>query len=192
MLQNLRFNICLQVEVYINGIPSKCSDDCSFEWSEEKTPVVTGISPSQGVLLNPKLSITKFLLPAWNSYLRVKKTHLPAKPADMRTVRDSACLNKKAESTFQYPICFQDLTAWGLFWPSLGLASAVKMLPLWWEKPGVLLNRLQVGIWTRRWRMLHSSFKYSPIIFLQFLDQVSGSLKWLPVQNLCTQPRHFV
>ncbi|XP_050924319.1 LOW QUALITY PROTEIN: PKHD1 like 1, tandem duplicate 1 [Lates calcarifer] len=37
-----------QVEVYINGIPSKCSGDCSFEWSEEKTPVVTGISPSEG------------------------------------------------------------------------------------------------------------------------------------------------
>ncbi|XP_061597205.1 fibrocystin-L-like isoform X1 [Cololabis saira] len=37
-----------QVEVYINGIPSKCSGNCSFEWSEEKTPVVTGISPSQG------------------------------------------------------------------------------------------------------------------------------------------------
>ncbi|KAF7655004.1 hypothetical protein LDENG_00062160 [Lucifuga dentata] len=37
-----------QVGVYINGIPSKCSGDCSFEWSEEKTPVVTGISPSQG------------------------------------------------------------------------------------------------------------------------------------------------
>ncbi|XP_042290990.1 PKHD1 like 1, tandem duplicate 1 [Thunnus maccoyii] len=37
-----------QVEVYINGIPSKCSGDCGFEWSEEKTPVVTGISPSQG------------------------------------------------------------------------------------------------------------------------------------------------
>ncbi|XP_069372727.1 PKHD1 like 1, tandem duplicate 1 [Paralichthys olivaceus] len=37
-----------QVEVSINGIPSKCSGDCGFEWSEEKTPVVTGISPSQG------------------------------------------------------------------------------------------------------------------------------------------------
>uniref|UniRef100_A0A672GWY5 Polycystic kidney and hepatic disease 1 (autosomal recessive)-like 1 n=1 Tax=Salarias fasciatus TaxID=181472 RepID=A0A672GWY5_SALFA len=37
-----------QVEVQINGIPSKCSGNCSFEWSEEKTPVVTGISPSQG------------------------------------------------------------------------------------------------------------------------------------------------
>ena len=39
-----------QVEVYINGIASKCSGDCGFEWSEEKTPVVTGISPSQGEL----------------------------------------------------------------------------------------------------------------------------------------------
>ncbi|KAK9526506.1 hypothetical protein VZT92_015203 [Zoarces viviparus] len=37
-----------QVEVYINGIPSKCSGDCGYEWSEDKTPVVTGISPSQG------------------------------------------------------------------------------------------------------------------------------------------------
>uniref|UniRef100_UPI003AACF14E PKHD1 like 1, tandem duplicate 1 n=1 Tax=Centroberyx gerrardi TaxID=166262 RepID=UPI003AACF14E len=37
-----------QVEVHINGIPSKCSGDCGFEWSEESTPVVTGISPSQG------------------------------------------------------------------------------------------------------------------------------------------------
>ncbi|XP_035847175.1 fibrocystin-L-like [Sander lucioperca] len=37
-----------QVEVYINGIPSKCSGDCGFEWSDDKTPVVTGISPSQG------------------------------------------------------------------------------------------------------------------------------------------------
>ncbi|KAM7384668.1 hypothetical protein PAMA_011835 [Pampus argenteus] len=37
-----------QVEVYINGIASKCTGDCGFEWSEEKTPVVTGISPSQG------------------------------------------------------------------------------------------------------------------------------------------------
>ncbi|KAL6460366.1 hypothetical protein MHYP_G00303320 [Metynnis hypsauchen] len=37
-----------QVEVRINGIPSKCSGDCGFTWSEAKTPTVTGISPSQG------------------------------------------------------------------------------------------------------------------------------------------------
>lgn len=41
----------MQVEVYINGITSKCSGDCGFEWSEEATPVVTGISPSQGAFL---------------------------------------------------------------------------------------------------------------------------------------------
>uniref|UniRef100_A0A8C5H567 Fibrocystin-L-like n=1 Tax=Gouania willdenowi TaxID=441366 RepID=A0A8C5H567_GOUWI len=37
-----------QVEVFINGIPSSCSGSCSFEWSEDKTPVVTGVSPSEG------------------------------------------------------------------------------------------------------------------------------------------------
>ncbi|XP_075995316.1 PKHD1 like 1, tandem duplicate 1 [Genypterus blacodes] len=37
-----------QVEVSINGIPSKCSGDCSFDWSEAKTPVVTGVSPPEG------------------------------------------------------------------------------------------------------------------------------------------------
>ncbi|XP_061682368.1 PKHD1 like 1, tandem duplicate 1 [Syngnathoides biaculeatus] len=37
-----------QVEVYINGIPSKCSGDCGFQWSEDKTPTVSAISPSRG------------------------------------------------------------------------------------------------------------------------------------------------
>ncbi|KAI4871505.1 hypothetical protein NFI96_027165, partial [Prochilodus magdalenae] len=37
-----------QVQVLINGIPSKCSGDCGFTWSEAKTPTVTGISPSEG------------------------------------------------------------------------------------------------------------------------------------------------
>ncbi|TRY58767.1 hypothetical protein DNTS_034596, partial [Danionella cerebrum] len=37
-----------QVEVFINGIPSWCSGDCAFTWSESKTPTVTGISPTQG------------------------------------------------------------------------------------------------------------------------------------------------
>uniref|UniRef100_A0AAQ5X4Y6 Polycystic kidney and hepatic disease 1 (autosomal recessive)-like 1 n=1 Tax=Amphiprion ocellaris TaxID=80972 RepID=A0AAQ5X4Y6_AMPOC len=37
-----------QVDVHINGIPSKCSGNCSFQWKEEKTPVLTGISPNQG------------------------------------------------------------------------------------------------------------------------------------------------
>ncbi|XP_066530272.1 fibrocystin-L-like [Hoplias malabaricus] len=38
----------IQVQVFINGIPSVCSGDCSFSWSQAKTPSVTGISPSQG------------------------------------------------------------------------------------------------------------------------------------------------
>ncbi|KAM8882915.1 PKHD1 like 1, tandem duplicate 1 [Synchiropus picturatus] len=37
-----------QVEVLINKIPSKCTGDCGYMWSEEKTPHVTGITPSQG------------------------------------------------------------------------------------------------------------------------------------------------
>ncbi|TNN42134.1 Fibrocystin-L [Liparis tanakae] len=38
----------IQVEVFINGIISKSSGDCGYEWSEDKTPIVTGISPSEG------------------------------------------------------------------------------------------------------------------------------------------------
>ncbi|KAG9339164.1 hypothetical protein JZ751_024022 [Albula glossodonta] len=38
----------IQVEVFINGISSKCSGDCGFEWSEVRTPKMTGISPTQG------------------------------------------------------------------------------------------------------------------------------------------------
>ncbi|KAI7798957.1 putative fibrocystin-L, partial [Triplophysa rosa] len=37
-----------QVEVFINGIPSWCSGDCSFTWSESKTPTLTGVSPTEG------------------------------------------------------------------------------------------------------------------------------------------------
>ncbi|KAJ8389419.1 hypothetical protein AAFF_G00119570 [Aldrovandia affinis] len=37
-----------QVEVLINGIPSKCSGDCGFEWRSDRTPNITGISPTQG------------------------------------------------------------------------------------------------------------------------------------------------
>ncbi|KAI7798962.1 putative fibrocystin-L [Triplophysa rosa] len=37
-----------QVEVFIKGIPSWCSGDCSFTWSESKTPTMTGVSPTEG------------------------------------------------------------------------------------------------------------------------------------------------
>uniref|UniRef100_H3CIT5 PKHD1 like 1, tandem duplicate 1 n=1 Tax=Tetraodon nigroviridis TaxID=99883 RepID=H3CIT5_TETNG len=48
-----------QVEVLINGIPSKCSGDCAFEWSEDRTPVVTEINPSQGSIgLGTLLTVT--------------------------------------------------------------------------------------------------------------------------------------
>ncbi|XP_068094022.1 fibrocystin-L-like isoform X1 [Hyperolius riggenbachi] len=32
-----------QVEVYINGIPSKCSGDCGYSWDVHKTPVVSSL-----------------------------------------------------------------------------------------------------------------------------------------------------
>uniref|UniRef100_A0A8D0SJH6 Fibrocystin-L n=1 Tax=Sus scrofa TaxID=9823 RepID=A0A8D0SJH6_PIG len=37
-----------QVEVYVNGIPAKCSGDCGFTWDSSATPQVWTISPSQG------------------------------------------------------------------------------------------------------------------------------------------------
>ncbi|XP_072530724.1 PKHD1 like 1, tandem duplicate 1 [Salminus brasiliensis] len=48
-----------QVQVFINGIPSVCSGDCGFTWSQARTPNVTGISPSQGAsALNTVLTIS--------------------------------------------------------------------------------------------------------------------------------------
>ncbi|XP_044933989.1 fibrocystin-L [Mustela putorius furo] len=37
-----------QVEVYVNGIPAKCSGDCGFTWDPMATPLVRAINPSQG------------------------------------------------------------------------------------------------------------------------------------------------
>ncbi|MBZ3876694.1 Fibrocystin-L [Sciurus carolinensis] len=37
-----------QVEVYVNGIPSKCSGDCGFTWDPMSTPLILDTSPSQG------------------------------------------------------------------------------------------------------------------------------------------------
>ncbi|XP_051699933.2 fibrocystin-L isoform X2 [Oryctolagus cuniculus] len=37
-----------QVEVYVNGIPAKCSGDCGFTWDPIATPLVLASSPSQG------------------------------------------------------------------------------------------------------------------------------------------------
>ncbi|KAM4704928.1 fibrocystin-L [Rhinophrynus dorsalis] len=46
-----------QVEVYINGIPSKCSGNCGYKWSTSLTPVIEGInvtgeSPNQVLIIN--------------------------------------------------------------------------------------------------------------------------------------------
>ena len=38
-----------QVEVEINTVPSKCTGDCSFSWSDVYTPVITAISPETGI-----------------------------------------------------------------------------------------------------------------------------------------------
>ncbi|XP_058524528.1 fibrocystin-L isoform X1 [Ochotona princeps] len=37
-----------QVEVYVNGIPAKCSGDCGFTWDSTASPLISAISPSQG------------------------------------------------------------------------------------------------------------------------------------------------
>ncbi|XP_076961678.1 fibrocystin-L [Callospermophilus lateralis] len=37
-----------QVQVYVNGIPSKCSGDCGFTWDPMSTPLILATSPSQG------------------------------------------------------------------------------------------------------------------------------------------------
>uniref|UniRef100_A0A673UX60 Fibrocystin-L n=1 Tax=Suricata suricatta TaxID=37032 RepID=A0A673UX60_SURSU len=37
-----------QVEVYVNGIPAKCSGDCGFTWDSMATPIIRAINPSQG------------------------------------------------------------------------------------------------------------------------------------------------
>uniref|UniRef100_A0A3P8VH65 PKHD1 like 1, tandem duplicate 2 n=1 Tax=Cynoglossus semilaevis TaxID=244447 RepID=A0A3P8VH65_CYNSE len=61
-----------QVEVFINGIPSKCSGDCGFEWKEELTPVVSGISPSAGSIgLGTLLTISGSGFSSVNAFVTV-------------------------------------------------------------------------------------------------------------------------
>ncbi|XP_075681934.1 fibrocystin-L [Rhinoderma darwinii] len=44
-----------QVEVYINGIPSKCSGNCDYTWDEKQTPIIysinTGVSGEDQLLI---------------------------------------------------------------------------------------------------------------------------------------------
>lgn len=89
----------LQVEVFINGIPSKCSGDCGFGWSEEKTPVVTGISPSQGLPSKIQVHSVSGISPTQNKCLML--------------VRDQ--FRSVFLSVIDYLWLFQDQTDWGLF-----------------------------------------------------------------------------
>lgn len=41
----------LKVEVYVNGIPTKCSGDCGFTWDPMTTPIVLTVTPSEGNIL---------------------------------------------------------------------------------------------------------------------------------------------
>lgn len=50
-LYSLSLCFYLKVEVYVNGIPAKCSGDCGFAWDPMTTPVIRATSPSQGNLL---------------------------------------------------------------------------------------------------------------------------------------------
>lgn len=38
----------LKVEVYVNGIPAKCSGDCGFTWDPMATPLILTTTPSEG------------------------------------------------------------------------------------------------------------------------------------------------
>ncbi|XP_029299003.1 LOW QUALITY PROTEIN: PKHD1 like 1, tandem duplicate 1 [Cottoperca gobio] len=75
-----------QVEVYINGIASKCSGDCGFEWSDDKTPVVTGISPSQGSNgLGTLLTVTGTGFSSENASIFVGETRCHVEQVDATT-----------------------------------------------------------------------------------------------------------
>ncbi|XP_044514196.1 fibrocystin-L [Gracilinanus agilis] len=37
-----------QVEIYINGLPAKCSGNCGYKWDPLNTPIILAINPTQG------------------------------------------------------------------------------------------------------------------------------------------------
>ncbi|XP_025757857.1 PKHD1 like 1, tandem duplicate 1 isoform X2 [Oreochromis niloticus] len=97
-----------QVEVQINGIPSKCSGDCGFIWSEEKTPVVTGISPSQGSNgLGTLLTVTGTGFSSENASIMVGKArcHVEATTATTQVCR----LGSTSAGTYPVSVSFPSL-----------------------------------------------------------------------------------
>uniref|UniRef100_A0A3B4ZZ57 PKHD1 like 1 n=1 Tax=Stegastes partitus TaxID=144197 RepID=A0A3B4ZZ57_9TELE len=98
-----------QVQVLINGIPSKCSGNCSFEWRDERTPVLTGISPTQGSDgLGTLLTITGTGFSSENASITVGK----AKCRVEQVTGESLDVNSGRSSAGSYPV-------WVNF-PSLG------------------------------------------------------------------------
>ncbi|XP_060603397.1 fibrocystin-L-like isoform X3 [Ruditapes philippinarum] len=47
-----------QVRLFINDIPTACTDDCSFNWDSSSTPTISGISPQSG---SSSISTTAFI-----------------------------------------------------------------------------------------------------------------------------------
>ncbi|XP_071828580.1 fibrocystin-L-like isoform X3 [Apostichopus japonicus] len=63
-----------QVEVIVNGIPSSCDGNCSFEYSADATPTVTAVSPSAGNGCDNTsitLSGTSFSESYWENFVMV-------------------------------------------------------------------------------------------------------------------------
>ncbi|XP_069572864.1 fibrocystin-L-like [Brachyistius frenatus] len=97
-----------QVAVHINGIPSKCSGDCGFEWSEEETPVVTGISPSQGSDgLGTLLTVTGTGFSSENAFIMVggARCHVKEVTATTQVCR----LSSSSAGTFPVSVSFPSL-----------------------------------------------------------------------------------
>ncbi|KAK5854667.1 hypothetical protein PBY51_004842 [Eleginops maclovinus] len=97
-----------QVEVIINGIPSKCSGDCGFEWTEDKTPVVTGISPSQGSNgLGTLLTVTGTGFSNENASIMVGETPCDVEQIDATT---QVCrLGSASAGTYPVSVSFPSL-----------------------------------------------------------------------------------
>lgn len=39
-----------QLHVIINNIPSSCAGNCTFNWANESTPIITEITPENGMV----------------------------------------------------------------------------------------------------------------------------------------------
>ncbi|XP_041664378.1 fibrocystin-L-like [Cheilinus undulatus] len=97
-----------QVQVTINGIPSKCSGDCGFEYSLEKTPVLTGISPSQGSNgLGTLLTVTGtgFINESADIFVGNARCHVEQTTATTQVCR----LGSSSAGTYPVSLSFQSL-----------------------------------------------------------------------------------